>query len=501
MSGLRRRLTGMLVAALLAAPAFASDFSRPWQRPDTALVIDAYEYNAIDWNELVTDKRITGFINKASDGLPPAYKCSGNETETRLCKVLWKRFAVTKELYHTRRMMAKALGLSWGAYHLARPGNPIDQANHFIDFADPKPDELIAIDIEDNTSDWMSLEDAEIFVAHLHKRLGRWPVLYTNGNTSKFIADNRARYPLLSRLNLWYARYKPEIGEHFPKGNWTGYALWQFATQVNCSRRACPYRPPGTPKDIDVNVAAMTPAELKQAWPFSGLVAEVAPPVPEMLVASAGGEPVVSAGAIALPVLRADAGFAAPRLVMAQSWLAPVKDRLTLSFGLRAEKAEVPVASVAMAEVQEKRPVMAAVPELKPLPSSLVTAYAAGGNAWPKGRGETALAMLDRMATGSVVKPRTDAQALRYAPDGPPLPLRKSEAIAPVMQMASATELPVAVKERPRKSGLEVRLAMSSAFGFGDIDLGDMPDEVPMTEDSAIEQLAAAEPDALPFAP
>ena len=323
MTGLKRRLIGLLAAAMVAGPALASDFSRPWQRPDTALVIDAYEYNPIDWNELVTDKRITGFINKASDGLPPAYKCSGNETEVRLCKALWKRFAVTKELYHTRRMMAKALGLSWGAYHLARPGNPIDQANHFIDFADPKPDELIAIDIEDNTSDWMSLEDAEIFVAHLNRRLGRWPVLYTNGNTSKFIADNRARYPLLSRLNLWYARYKPEIGEHFPKGNWTGYALWQFATQVNCSRRACPYRPPGTPKDIDVNVAAMTPAELKQAWPFSGLVTEIAPPAPEALVASAGGEPVVSAGEIALPVLRSDAGFAAPRLVVAQSWLAP----------------------------------------------------------------------------------------------------------------------------------------------------------------------------------
>ncbi|WP_373502114.1 glycoside hydrolase family 25 protein [Aestuariivirga sp.] len=497
MPGLRRRLFGLLAAAMVATPALASDFSRPWQRPDTALVIDAYEYNAIDWNELVTDKRITGFINKASDGLPPAYKCSGTETETRLCKALWKRFAVAKELYHTRRMMAKALGLSWGAYHLARPGNPIDQANHFIDFADPKPDELIAIDIEDNTSDWMSLEDAEIFVGHIHKRLGRWPVLYTNGNTSKFIADNRARYPLLSRLNLWYARYKPEIGEHFPKGNWTSYALWQFATQVNCSRRACPYRPPGTPADIDLNVAAMTPAELKRAWPFSGLVEEIAPPVPEVLVASAGGEPVVSAGEIALPVLRSDAGFVAPRLVMAQSWLAPVKDRLEISFGLRAEKTEAVAEPVAEAEA----PVLAAVLAPEPLPSSLVKAYAAGGNAWPKGRGETALAMLDRLATGSVAKPRADAKALRFAPKGPPVVIRKSEVSPPAAQMAAVVDLPVAENEGSRKSGLEVRLAMIPALGFGEIDLDDFPDEVLLTEDSGSEQLAAAEPDALPFAP
>ena len=80
-----RNLTGLLAALALHAPlaAGASDFSRPWQRPGTALVIDAYEYNAIDWAKLVTDKRIAGFINKASDGLPPAYRCSGNETEVR----------------------------------------------------------------------------------------------------------------------------------------------------------------------------------------------------------------------------------------------------------------------------------------------------------------------------------------------------------------------------------------------------------------------------------
>ena len=35
-------------------------------------MIDAYEYNPIDWQKLVTDKRIVGFINKASDGLVAA---------------------------------------------------------------------------------------------------------------------------------------------------------------------------------------------------------------------------------------------------------------------------------------------------------------------------------------------------------------------------------------------------------------------------------------------
>jgi GH25 family lysozyme M1 (1,4-beta-N-acetylmuramidase) len=266
----------VLIAILLAFPAqlaSASDFSEPWKRKDRALVIDAYEYNAIDWQKMALDKRIVGFINKGSDGLSPAYECSGTETEVSLCKALWKRHAVARELFHTRKTVAKAMGLKWGAYHLARPGNPIDQANNFIDFAEPGPDDLIALDIEENDPEkWMSLEDAEIFVMHIHRRLGRFPILYTNGVTAQHIADNSDRYRLLSRLPLWYARYKPEIGLHFPKGNWKSYTLWQFSAGANCDAKACPYRVPGTSNDIDVNVASMSADELRAEWPFGGLI-------------------------------------------------------------------------------------------------------------------------------------------------------------------------------------------------------------------------------------
>jgi len=263
-----------LAACLLAVlTASASDFSEPWKRSDRALVIDAYEYNPIDWQKLSSDKRVVGFINKGSDGLSPPYKCAGNATEIKLCKALWKRHAVARELFQTRRTVAKALGLKWGAYHLGRPGNPIDQANNFIDFAEPAPDDLIALDIEENDPEkWISLEDAETFARHIHTRLGRWPVLYTNGSTALYIAENRERYSVLSRLPLWYARYKPQIGLHFPKGYWPTYSLWQFSAGANCDARSCPYRVPGTPLDIDVNVASMSADELRLAWPFGELV-------------------------------------------------------------------------------------------------------------------------------------------------------------------------------------------------------------------------------------
>jgi hypothetical protein len=118
----------------------------------------------------------------------------------------------------------------------------------------------------------MSLHDAETFARHIHTRLGRWPVLYTNGSTALHIAENRDRYSVLARLPLWYARYKPVIGLHFPKGNWQTYTLWQFSAGVNCDTRSCPYRVPGTPLDIDVNVASMSADELRAEWPFGKLV-------------------------------------------------------------------------------------------------------------------------------------------------------------------------------------------------------------------------------------
>ncbi|MGF7097281.1 GH25 family lysozyme M1 (1,4-beta-N-acetylmuramidase) [Aminobacter sp. BE82] len=271
----RLALTVLLAAGTFhgTAKAAEQDFSEPWKKADRALVVDAYEYNSIDWQKLSGDKRIIGFINKGSDGLPPPYACSGTETEIRLCKALWKRHAVARELFHTRKVVAKALGLEWGAYHLGRPGNPIEQAQNFLDFAEPGPDDLMALDIEENDPEkWMSLEDAEIFVRYIFQRTGRYPILYTNGATSRYIADNRYRYQLLSRLPLWYARYKPEIGIHFPKGNWQGYTLWQFSAQANCGERRCPYRVAGTGNDIDVNVAPMDADALRKAWPFGRLI-------------------------------------------------------------------------------------------------------------------------------------------------------------------------------------------------------------------------------------
>ncbi|MXN48114.1 hypothetical protein GR138_23165 [Shinella kummerowiae] len=262
----------------------------PWKTPENAIVIDAYELNEIDWSEMLSDKRIAGFISKASDGLPESYSCKGEHSGDTVahCKTMWRKYAVSRELYETRRLLARAKGLLWGAYHLARPGNPIDQANHFLDYAKPQDDEMMVLDIEGIEPDnYMSLEDAQIFAGHVKTRTGRYPVLYTNHSTARHIALNRDKYRILSRLPLWYARYKPGIEGAFPMGNWDNYALWQFSAAANCSKRRCPYRVKGAENDIDVNVAPMTKAELQKAWTFGALLPEKPfEPLDEMLTAS-----------------------------------------------------------------------------------------------------------------------------------------------------------------------------------------------------------------------
>ncbi|GAA4132555.1 hypothetical protein GCM10023067_52940 [Aminobacter aganoensis] len=128
-----------------------------------------------------------------------------------------------------------------------------------------------------------------------------------NGTTSRYIADNRYRYRLLSRLPLWYARYKPEIGIHFPKGNWQTYTLWQFSAQANCGIRRCPYRVAGTPNDIDVNVAPMNAESLRKAWPFGKLIEatdEFVASVPVPIAREKGlkGESRITYASVAYPV-------------------------------------------------------------------------------------------------------------------------------------------------------------------------------------------------------
>src|SRR5207248_3088242 len=152
---------------------------------EVASDIDPYEGNAVDWAKLATDKRVVAIIHRAT---------IGDRVD--------KRYAELK-------IEAKKRGYKWGAYHFGKPGDPIKQADFFLDTVKPTPDDLIALDLEStNGSKHMSFEDARVFIKRVKEETGRYPLIYANNEVTKAITEQYAADDVFSQTRLWYARFK-----------------------------------------------------------------------------------------------------------------------------------------------------------------------------------------------------------------------------------------------------------------------------------------------------
>lgn len=218
-------------------------FNSPWRREDTSIVIDAYELNAINWNQMGTDPRVVGVIHRSSIGM-----------------------RVDKR-YNERKQIAKDRGYLWGAYHLGSRDNTIAQAELFLSLIDDEDDTLMILDLEDtNNSRFMTLDQAVVFMEYIYERTGRIPVVYANHSTTRLINQRLANNPIIQQSKLWYARFKSNVTD-FPRGIWDEYFLWQFSSEINCSKTgSCLYTVPGTAYDMDVNVYNGNEAQLRYEW-------------------------------------------------------------------------------------------------------------------------------------------------------------------------------------------------------------------------------------------
>src|SRR5215470_1078526 len=79
-----------------------------------------------------------------------------------------------------RRPQAEAAGLLWGAYHFGTgQSSGAQQASFFLSASRPGPRTLLALDLEaneQNPSNSMTLEQAEVFVKAVAEATGRLPV-------------------------------------------------------------------------------------------------------------------------------------------------------------------------------------------------------------------------------------------------------------------------------------------------------------------------------------
>jgi lysozyme len=218
-------------------------YVRPWAAPESLIVIDAYQANSINWDKMATDKKVVGVIHRSSIGMKEDSQ------------------------YQSRKAIALKRGYLWGAYHLGRRGDPIGQAKFFLKIVGTSGDTMMALDLEDTSnSSMMSIAESVKFMEYVFKATGKIPVVYANHAVTQALNAALAKNALLKATQLWYARFVSDISK-FPKGIWSTYFLWQFASEINCKPGgSCPYKVPGTASDMDINVFYGNREALAAQW-------------------------------------------------------------------------------------------------------------------------------------------------------------------------------------------------------------------------------------------
>ncbi|AUN99702.1 hypothetical protein C0V70_16630 [Bacteriovorax stolpii] len=224
-------------------PSTGAAFSSPWNQSGTSIIIDAYEGNSIDWDKMSKDTKVAAVIHRSGMGLK------------------------IDSQYKARKKIALERGYLWGAYHLGTRGNTIAQADFFLSLVQDEPNTLMVLDLEDTgASNFMSVDEAVVFMNYVYEKTGRVPVVYANHATTTLLNSKVKNQPLFQRSKLWYARFKSSVTD-FPTGIWSNYFMWQFSSEINCtSTGSCLYNVPGTKYDMDVNVYYGSPTDLALQW-------------------------------------------------------------------------------------------------------------------------------------------------------------------------------------------------------------------------------------------
>jgi lysozyme len=208
------------------------------------VIVDLSHFDDVqDW-DAVKGFGILGVINKATEGP-----------------------GLVDRTYKVRRAPARQREILYGAYHFLRRGDPIAQADHFLDVAlnVEQPDELLlALDHEDRS---VPLDNAKQWLKHVFDKTGRRAALYSGFLIKEQLGDRRDAF--LKQHRLWLSHFSSN--PKWPR-NWAAPWIIQFTGD---GVGPGPHEVPGIEIEggVDLNHFGGTPEQLRQQWAGGPLVA------------------------------------------------------------------------------------------------------------------------------------------------------------------------------------------------------------------------------------
>ena len=172
------------------------------------VVIDISHYNTVtSFPDLKADG-VVGVIHKATEGTD------------------W-----SDPTYDSRKQQAQAAGLWWGAYHFGTNSDGAAQAQYFLSQVNPGPNDLLALDFEQNPASQMTIAQAEQFVTEVFNQTGRYPGFYSDELAGQLLGDTVNS--ILANCWFWRAEYGGSSPSVPP--TWPTWTMWQYTESGSVS--------------------------------------------------------------------------------------------------------------------------------------------------------------------------------------------------------------------------------------------------------------------------
>lgn len=165
------------------------------------VVIDLSHFNTVTSFDEIKSAGIAGIIHKATQGTN------------------W-----SDPTYSVRKPQALAAGLLWGAYHFGTNADGAEQAQYFLKVVNPGPNDLLALDFEENPSSQMTIAQAEQFATEVFNQTGRYPGFYSDALAGKLMGNNKSA--VLANCWFWRAQYGSSAPIVPP--TWSTWTMWQY---------------------------------------------------------------------------------------------------------------------------------------------------------------------------------------------------------------------------------------------------------------------------------